>query len=94
MFRLLRNADAASTARFQVGMKLEAVDPLNLSLIAVATVKKVLRNNYLMVGIGKMREEEEEEEEKKEKEKNMLCSSRHCSPKLGLDGFCLVFSWG
>ncbi|XP_005093400.1 MBT domain-containing protein 1 [Aplysia californica] len=42
---------------FQVGMKLEAIDPLNLSAICVATVTKVLRNNYLMIGIdGSMAE--------------------------------------
>jgi hypothetical protein len=32
-------------------MKLEAVDPLNLSSISAATVGKVLRNNYLMIKI-------------------------------------------
>lgn len=32
-------------------MKLEAVDPLNLSSISVATVGKVLKNNYLMIKI-------------------------------------------
>ena len=32
-------------------MKLEAVDPLNLSKICVATVVKVLKDNYLMVRI-------------------------------------------
>jgi hypothetical protein len=32
-------------------MKLEAVDPLNLSSISAATVVKVLRNNYLMIKI-------------------------------------------
>ncbi|XP_071126181.1 MBT domain-containing protein 1-like isoform X1 [Mytilus edulis] len=38
-------------AKFQEGMKLEAIDPLNLSAICVATVMKVLKNNYLMIGI-------------------------------------------
>ncbi|XP_074599638.1 MBT domain-containing protein 1-like [Brevipalpus obovatus] len=37
--------------KFREGMKLEAIDPLNLSTICPATVTKVLRNNYLMVGI-------------------------------------------
>lgn len=37
--------------RFEANMKLEAIDPLNLSSIAVATVIKVLRCNYLMIGI-------------------------------------------
>jgi hypothetical protein len=32
-------------------MKLEAIDPLNLSAICVATVMKVLRENYLMIRI-------------------------------------------
>ncbi|XP_042895108.1 MBT domain-containing protein 1 isoform X3 [Parasteatoda tepidariorum] len=39
---------------FKKGMKLEAIDPLNLSTICVATVTKVLRNNYLMIGIDGM----------------------------------------
>lgn len=37
--------------QFQVAMKLEAIDPLNLSSICVASVIKVLRANYLMIGI-------------------------------------------
>ncbi|KAG7506098.1 MBT domain-containing protein 1-like isoform X1 [Solea senegalensis] len=36
---------------FQDGMKLEAIDPLNLSTICVATVRKVLADGYLMIGI-------------------------------------------
>jgi hypothetical protein len=32
-------------------MKLEAIDPLNLSAICVATVMKVLRENYVMIRI-------------------------------------------
>ncbi|XP_048449293.1 MBT domain-containing protein 1 [Rhincodon typus] len=36
---------------FQEGMKLEAIDPLNLSAICVATVRKVLAEGYLMIGI-------------------------------------------
>ena len=43
-----------SEQKFKEGMKLEAIDPLNLSTICVATVTKVLRNNYLMVGIDGM----------------------------------------
>lgn len=37
--------------RFESNLKLEAIDPLNLSSICVATVIKVLRGNYLMIGI-------------------------------------------
>ncbi|KAM8837836.1 lethal(3)malignant brain tumor-like protein 2 isoform 1-T3 [Spinachia spinachia] len=36
---------------FEQGMKLEAIDPLNLGSICVATVQKVLFDGYLMVGI-------------------------------------------
>lgn len=39
---------------FKKGQKLEAIDPLNLSTICCATVTKVLRYNYLMVGIDGM----------------------------------------
>lgn len=35
-------------------MKLEAIDPLNLATVCVATVTQVLRNNYLMIGIDGM----------------------------------------
>ncbi|XP_026207597.1 lethal(3)malignant brain tumor-like protein 2 isoform X2 [Anabas testudineus] len=36
---------------FEEGMKLEAIDPLNLGNICVATVHKLLLDGYLMVGI-------------------------------------------
>ncbi|KAM5273307.1 MBT domain-containing protein 1 isoform 1-T1 [Ctenodactylus gundi] len=36
---------------FKEGMKLEAIDPLNLSTICVATIRKVLADGYLMIGI-------------------------------------------
>ncbi|CAB1338239.1 unnamed protein product, partial [Coregonus sp. 'balchen'] len=36
---------------FVVGMKLEAINPLNLGNICVATIHKVLLDGYLMVGI-------------------------------------------
>lgn len=35
----------------KAGMKLEAIDPLNLSAICAATIKKVLRRGYVMVRI-------------------------------------------
>ena len=35
--------------QFKAGMKLEAVDPLNLATICVATVMKVLRHGYIMI---------------------------------------------
>ncbi|XP_067225286.1 lethal(3)malignant brain tumor-like protein 2 isoform X1 [Chanodichthys erythropterus] len=36
---------------FEEGMKLEAVDPLNLGNICVASIRKVLLDGYIMVGI-------------------------------------------
>uniref|UniRef100_UPI00398F2666 lethal(3)malignant brain tumor-like protein 2 isoform X2 n=1 Tax=Pristiophorus japonicus TaxID=55135 RepID=UPI00398F2666 len=36
---------------FEEGMKLEAIDPLNLSTICVACVRKVLLDGFLMIGI-------------------------------------------
>src|SRR6218665_1611371 len=37
--------------KFQVGMKLEAIDPLNLACICVSTIQKVSNHDYLMIGI-------------------------------------------
>lgn len=39
------------TTGFMEGMKLEAVDPLNLSSICVATVMEVLKFGYMMIRI-------------------------------------------
>ena len=44
---------ASSSLKFKEGMKLEAVDPLNLDSICVATVVKVLRHGYLMIRIDR-----------------------------------------
>lgn len=41
-------------SKFKKGQKLEAIDPLVLSTICCATVTKVLRYNYIMVGIDGM----------------------------------------
>lgn len=38
---------------FAIGMKLEAIDPLNLSSICVATVMDVLNYGYIMIRIDK-----------------------------------------
>lgn len=50
MFDLPTN-ELPNGSRFEANMKLEAIDPLNLSSICVASVIKVLRANYLMIGI-------------------------------------------
>jgi hypothetical protein len=41
-----------------VGMKLEAIDPLNLSAICAATIKKVLARGYVMVGMDSFEDED------------------------------------
>ncbi|KAK3878855.1 hypothetical protein Pcinc_016543 [Petrolisthes cinctipes] len=64
---------------FTEGMKLEAIDPLNLSAICVATVMKVLKNNYLMIRIDSY-------------ESDNTCSDWFCyhatSPCIFPAGFC------
>ncbi|CAM4709624.1 unnamed protein product [Leuciscus chuanchicus] len=49
-FKKLRTVYLGNTF-FEEGMKLEAVDPLNLGNICVASVRKVLLDGYIMVGI-------------------------------------------
>lgn len=39
------------TSGFEEGMKVEAIDPLNLSSICVATVMAVLKFGYMMIRI-------------------------------------------
>ncbi|KAG8546571.1 hypothetical protein GDO81_018607 [Engystomops pustulosus] len=50
LFAKVRDVDQSSEW-FKEGMKLEAIDPLNLSAICVATIRKVLAEGYLMIGI-------------------------------------------
>ncbi|KAL7829160.1 hypothetical protein AOLI_G00300450 [Acnodon oligacanthus] len=50
LFAKVKDVDQ-SAEWFKDGMKLEAIDPLNLSAICVATVRKVLADGYLMIGI-------------------------------------------
>lgn len=45
------STDTTLTSGFCIGMKLEAIDPLNLSSICVATVMSVLRCGYIMIRI-------------------------------------------
>ncbi|KAG1936017.1 lethal(3)malignant brain tumor-like protein 2 [Pimephales promelas] len=49
-FKKLRTVYLGNTF-FEEGMKLEAVDPLNLGNICVASVRKLLLDGYIMVGI-------------------------------------------
>ncbi|KAG9470352.1 hypothetical protein GDO78_018049 [Eleutherodactylus coqui] len=50
LFTKVKDIDQSSEW-FKEGMKLEAIDPLNLSAICVATIRKVLAEGYLMIGI-------------------------------------------
>ena len=59
-------------------MKLEAIDPLNLSAICVATVGKVLNNNYLMIRIDGCKTEDDSD---------MFCYHR-TSSSIFPTGFC------
>ena len=64
--------------QFKPNMKLEAIDPLNLSAICVATVGKVLKNNYLMIRIDGCKAEDGSD---------MFCYSR-TSSSIFPAGFC------
>lgn len=53
LFPEVKQIPVHSTHKFKEGMKLEAVDPLNLDSICVATIVKVLRQGYLMIKIDR-----------------------------------------
>lgn len=67
-----------ASKQFKVSMKLEAIDPLNLSAICVATVGKVLRNNYLMIRIDGCKQDDGSD---------MFCYHR-TSSSIFPPGFC------
>jgi len=54
LFATLPEWDKSKHGQFEVGMKLETVDPLKLSTIRVGTVMKVLKHGYFIVGIDGM----------------------------------------
>jgi hypothetical protein len=60
-------------------MKLEAIDPLNLSAICVATVTKVLDNEHLMIRIDGVKSNDDGSD--------MFCYHRN-SPYIFPAGFC------
>ena len=66
-----------SDKQFRVNMKLEAIDPLNLSAICVASVVKVLKNDYIMIKIDGYRPDDSD----------MFCYSR-TSSMIFPAGFC------
>lgn len=46
------------TVKFEEGMRIEAIDALNMKTVNVATVFKVLRFDYLMIGVDGMTSED------------------------------------
>ena len=72
MFKKVREA---ALRPFKVNMKLETIDPLCLSSIRVATVAKILKNDYLMIRIDGA------------EENDMFCYHRS-SPSIFPAGFC------
>lgn len=53
LFNEMKATQGNGVLKFKEGMKLEAVDPLNLDHICVASVVKVLRQGYLMIRIDR-----------------------------------------
>ncbi|XP_046634887.1 polycomb protein Sfmbt-like isoform X3 [Daphnia pulicaria] len=53
LFNEMKPTQGNGALKFKEGMKLEAVDPLNLDHICVASVVKVLRQGYLMIRIDR-----------------------------------------
>lgn len=51
LFKPIQVGTASSSSQFAIGMKLEAIDPLNLSSICAATVMDVLHCGYIMIRI-------------------------------------------
>ena len=48
----VKDPDAVDWApEFQVGMRLEAVNPTRVNSICVASIKRILRKGYIMIGI-------------------------------------------
>lgn len=84
MFNDVKQATGNGTHKFKEGMKLEAVDPLNLDNICVATVVKVLRQGYLMIRIDR---QEDEDNSKDPGDSAVFCyhSSSAC---IAPPGFC------
>ena len=83
---------ATPAAKFAPGMKLEAVDPLNLDNICVATVVRVLKNGYLMIQIDRHMdsgadEADADDESQEERLNSLFCY--HCtSACIAPPGFC------
>ena len=81
LFSEMKQAQGNGTLKFKEGMKLEAVDPLNLDTISVATVVKVLRHGYLMIRIDRQEQDDDDADS------GMFCyhSSSAC---IAPPGFC------
>jgi len=82
LFKKPREYKVKNWLKFKANMKLEAVDPLNLSAICVATVRKVLNQNYLLVQIDNNSSNEEDDETN-----DLFCYHRFSS-SIFPAGFC------
>jgi hypothetical protein len=86
LFQKQREYKTKSWLKFKANMKLEAVDPLNLSAICVATVRKVLNQNYLMIQIDSNTSNDEAKNE--EDDSNDLFCYHRFSSSIFPAGFC------
>jgi hypothetical protein len=85
LFKKPREFKTKSWFKYKTNMKLEAVDPLNLSAICVATVRKVLNKNYLMVQIDS---NPSKNQAKNEDDSNDLFCYHRFSSSIFPAGFC------
>lgn len=84
LFNEMKQTQGNGSLKFKEGMKLEAVDPLNLDNICVATVTKVLRQGYLMIRIDR---QEADVNDDQSEDPGVFCyhSSSAC---IAPPGFC------
>lgn len=76
---LKSQSSRSSVYKFREGMKIEAIDPLNLSAICAATVMRVLNDDYIMIRIDSYDEDASAAD--------WFCY-HSCSPCIFPVGFC------
>ncbi|KAJ8672737.1 hypothetical protein QAD02_003997 [Eretmocerus hayati] len=79
LFYVLKNHHSLYGYTFREGMKIEAIDPLNLSAICAATVMQVLKEGYIMIRIDSYDEDASGSD--------WFCY-HSCSPCIFPVGFC------
>jgi len=80
-------AGTQSGLKFKEGMKLEAVDPLNLDKICVGSVVKVLRHGYIMIRVDRKPDEDDEDSEATNEDTATFCYHA-TSACIAPPGFC------